>query len=64
LRCCFVFHESSGDIGIGILECLEAPPHVEFNDPRNFIPMTRVLERLTGRCDPVDGIVLYEEVVR
>ena len=60
MRCCFVFRELS----VGILELSDAPPTLEFRDPTSIMPRTRVMERLTSVADPVNGIVLYEEVAR
>jgi hypothetical protein len=43
----------------------EAPPIMELTDAEDNPSVgIIVLERLTGTTDPVDGIVMYEEVCR
>ena len=59
MRCCFYFREGR----IGLLDMSDAPPTIEFDDPRRS-HTTRILERVTRTADPVDGIVLYEETER
>lgn len=61
MRCCFVFHHL-GTTKIANIETLEAPPIAELQDP--CLRRTRVFQRLTGTTDPVNGIVVYEEVER
>jgi hypothetical protein len=67
VRLCFVF--SSG--GISLCDYEEAPPIIELSeeveDEHGNVYATegrRVLERLTliGHVDPVNGIIMYEEI--
>lgn len=62
---------ASGEIALMDLD--EAPPTLEIREgvlTEDGIVLTdansslRVLERLTGNCDPISGIVIYEEVRR
>jgi hypothetical protein len=68
MRLCCV----NSDLSVANLELLEAPPHLEISEwlSNPNIPgivtgkRIRILERLTGVTDPVNGIVFYQEVQR
>jgi hypothetical protein len=58
--CCVI----DGD-RVMLLDHTDAPPTIEFIDrSQSRYGITRVLERLTSTADPVNGIVMYEELPR